>query len=129
MPVWPEETKALVAAGKLHVVAITQEQHPARTRLFAQWQGLDFPILWDPFNLTGSKVVPHFRGVDRHGVLRVARLKPGARVPSVGQIEVAEGAERLSDYAEGGAIPYDFVWFSDRAERPDPCEAFLKSRQ
>ncbi len=56
-------------------MGITQEQHPARCRLLARWKGIDAPILWDPFNLTGSKVVPSFTLVDEHGVVRYARAK------------------------------------------------------
>ena len=52
------------------LVGITQEQHPDRCRLFAQWQGIDWPILWDPFNLTGSTAVPFAAAVDEHGVVR-----------------------------------------------------------
>lgn len=76
MPVWHEATREARDAGRLEILGITQEQHPARCRLFAQWHGIDWPILWDPFNLTGSKVVPHFTLVDEHGVIRKARAKP-----------------------------------------------------
>lgn len=57
------------------MIGLTQEQHPDRCRLFAQWQGLDFPILWDPFNLTGSKVVPNFIAIDEHGIVRSTDAK------------------------------------------------------
>lgn len=76
MPVWHEKTKALRESGQLLVVGITQEQHPARCRLFAQWHGIDWPILWDPFNRTGSKVVPRFTLIDEHGVVRATRANP-----------------------------------------------------
>ncbi len=75
MPVWHEATKQAREAGKLRVVAITQEQHPARCRLFARWKNLDIPILWDPFNLTASKAVPNFTLVDEHGVIRARRAR------------------------------------------------------
>ena len=55
MPVWHGLTKELVERGELVVIGITQEQHPDRCALFARWKGLDFPILWDPFNLTMNK--------------------------------------------------------------------------
>jgi hypothetical protein len=67
--VWHEFTRDPVARGELVVLGVTQEQHPDRCRLFAQWQGLDFPIMWDPFNLTATKVVPRVLGFDEHGVL------------------------------------------------------------
>ena len=70
MPVWHEKTKALRASGELAVIGITQEQHPDRCRLYAQWQELDWPILWDPFNLTDSMAVPLVSGIDEHGVVR-----------------------------------------------------------
>ena len=70
MPVWHQATEAWREAGDLAIVGITQEQHPDRCRLFAQWQGLDWPILWDPFNVTGSTAVPFALAVDEHGVAR-----------------------------------------------------------
>lgn len=76
MPVWHAKTRELREAGKLTVIGITQEQHPERCQLFAQWHGIDWPILWDPFNLTGSRVVPHFRLVDEQGIVWALRAKP-----------------------------------------------------
>ena len=63
-------------SGELVVVGITEEQHPDRCRLFAQWKGFDWPILWDPFNLTGSSSVPLVLLVDEHGVVRADRMHP-----------------------------------------------------
>ena len=70
MPVWHAATKEWVADGRLVLIGLTQEQHPERCRLFAQWKGFEFPILWDPFNLTGSKVVPNFIAIDEHGIVQ-----------------------------------------------------------
>ena len=75
MPVWHEFTRDWRENGDLQVVGIVQEQHPDRARLFAQWRQLDFPILWDPFNLTGSKVVPNVVAVDEAGVVRIVNPK------------------------------------------------------
>lgn len=74
VPVWHELTRELREADELQVIGITQEQHPDRCSLYAQWQELDWPILWDPFNLTGSKAVPNIVGIDEHGVVRSKRL-------------------------------------------------------
>jgi len=74
VPVWHEKTRALRESGDLVVIGITQEQHPDRCRLFAQWQGIDWPILWDPFNLTNSSAVPVILAVDEAGVIRPGRL-------------------------------------------------------
>ena len=76
MPVWHGLTKELVERGELVVIGITQEQHPDRCALFARWKGLDFPILWDPFNLTGVDAVPVLTAVDEHGIVRLTRPDP-----------------------------------------------------
>ncbi len=70
MPVWHRATEKWRASGELQLVGITQEQHPDRCQLFAQWQGIEWPILWDPFNLTGSTAVPFACLIDEHGVVR-----------------------------------------------------------
>jgi hypothetical protein len=70
VPVWHRDTAKWRDSGELVVVGITQEQHPDRTRLFAQWHGLDWPILWDPFNVTGSQAVPFACAIDEHGEIR-----------------------------------------------------------
>jgi hypothetical protein len=70
VPVWHELLKERVARGELRVIGLTQEQHADRCALYAQWRGFDFPILWDPFNLTRSAAVPMVMGVDANGVLR-----------------------------------------------------------
>jgi tetratricopeptide (TPR) repeat protein len=59
-----------VKEGKLVLLGITQEQHPDRCRLLAQWQGFDWPILHDPINLMGSSAVPLFVAIDEHGIVR-----------------------------------------------------------
>jgi hypothetical protein len=76
VPVWHERTRAWREAGELLLVGIAQEQHPDRCALFAQWQGLDWPILWDPFNLTGATAVPNVYAIDEHGVVRLVRPDP-----------------------------------------------------
>lgn len=76
MPVWHAKTKALVASGELAIVGIVQEQHPDRAALYAQWQEFDFPLLWDPFGVTGLKVVPVVSAVDASGVVRIGRPDP-----------------------------------------------------
>ena len=56
--------------GTLQVIGIVQEQHPDRALLYQEWQEFDWPILWDPFNLTGSLKVPNVVFVDAHGIVR-----------------------------------------------------------
>ncbi|MHC4922453.1 MAG: hypothetical protein ACYTG4_00020 [Planctomycetota bacterium] len=58
------------------MVGITQEQHPDRCRLFMQWKQMDFPILVDSLNRTGTKAVPTFTLLDEHGIVRDRRPNP-----------------------------------------------------
>lgn len=76
MPVWHAKTKALVESGELAIVGIVQEQHPDRAALYAQWQEFDFPLLWDPFSVTGLKVVPVATAIDPSGIVRIGRPDP-----------------------------------------------------
>ena len=55
------------------VLGITQEQHPQRCRLFAQWKQLDWPILIDPINSMGCQAVPILVAIDEHGIVRNVR--------------------------------------------------------
>jgi len=74
--VWHELTRDLVAEGRLQIVGVALEQHPERTALYAQWKGYDFPIVWDPFGVTGNEVVPVITAVDEFGITRMTRLDP-----------------------------------------------------
>lgn len=76
MPGWHEATVKLVKDGRLIVLGVAQEQHGERCRLFAQWKGLDFPILHDPINLMGCKGVPIVVAIDEYGIVRSTDLKP-----------------------------------------------------
>jgi len=70
--------------------------------------------------VTGNGHARTDRGVPRY----LAAAEPGAEILSLGQIEVIEGRNEPADYAGNGDLPYDYVWFSERAERGDPCAAF-----
>ena len=75
MPVWHEAAKKWTADGKLVVLGITQEQHPQRCRLFAQWKQFGWPILHDPLNLVESLAVPIIVAIDEHGIVRAVGPK------------------------------------------------------
>ncbi len=75
MPGWHAKTKNLVAEGKLKVAGIVQEQHPNRAMLYMQWQQMDWPVLADPFNELGIKVVPITLLIDQHGIIRFKNPK------------------------------------------------------
>ncbi len=73
MPVWHEKTQQWVRQGKLVLLGVTQEQHPQRCRLFAQWHRLDWPILHDPINVMQTRAVPIVVAIDEHGIVRSVR--------------------------------------------------------
>lgn len=64
----------------------------------------------------------------------VTRLASQAQVLSIALVEVSEGADRIEDYQLGSAdsLPYDFVVFTPRGKREDPCvglEKHFKKKQ
>jgi uncharacterized iron-regulated protein len=67
--------------------------------------------------------------LDHGAPLHLARLAPGRSVLAVAFVEVEDGEGEPADYGEslGGAIPFDFVWFTPRADDRDHC-AELKKR-
>jgi uncharacterized iron-regulated protein len=66
-----------------------------------------------------------------HGVPRsLAVLAPNASVASVAFVEVADDRPAPADYAArfGAArLPFDYVWFTARADNVDPCARFKES--
>jgi uncharacterized iron-regulated protein len=66
-----------------------------------------------------------------HGVpFHLARRAPGARVLSVGFLEVRDDLTSPPDYGARfgvAAPPFDLVWFTPRTDDQDPCERFRKS--
>jgi uncharacterized iron-regulated protein len=83
--------------------------------------------------LDGGVIFILGRGHARHDVgvpLYLAARRPASRVLSVGFVEVGAGKTAPAEYETGrvgNIVPYDILWFTPRAERPDPCMAFGKS--
>lgn len=113
MPVWHALTRPWREDGSLRLVGIVQEQHPERARLFAQWKQLGWPILWDPFQTTGSTRVPYVVLVDADGIVRAvdpepetfaARFLALAGEPSAGEasapLEASSRGQRPADEEE-----------------------------
>jgi hypothetical protein len=67
-----------VKAGRIVAVGVAQEQHPDRTRLYAQWKRLDWPVFVDALNLLDHSGVPIPMGLDESGVVRRASMSPEA---------------------------------------------------
>ncbi len=82
--------------------------------------------------INGGVVFILGRGHARRDVgvpLYLTARRPGTRILSLGFVEVGAGKTAPMQYeAEraGGVAPYDIIWFTPRAERPDPCLAFGK---
>ena len=64
--------------------------------------------------IAGNGHVRKDRGVPWY----LARLKPEARMLSIGLIEVEDGLRRPP-----ADLPYDYVWFTPRVDAEDPCAA------
>lgn len=76
MPVWHAATREWVKSGRLVLLGVVQEQHADRARLFAQWQGFDWPILHDPINILRLQAVPILVAIDEHGIVRAVGPDP-----------------------------------------------------
>jgi len=74
VPLWHKMTKPSIDDEKLVVLGIAHEQHADRCQLFAQWKGIDWPILHDPLNLVDVAAVPFLVAVDEHGIVRDTKL-------------------------------------------------------
>jgi uncharacterized iron-regulated protein len=75
--------------------------------------------------IAGAGHVRTDRGVPAY----LAARAPGTAVASVAFVEVASGRTAAGDYAErfGAARPpFDFVWFTARADDVDPCARFQR---
>jgi uncharacterized iron-regulated protein len=83
-------------------------------------------------HLDGSAIFILGRGHARRdvGVPRyIQARRPATRMLSVALVEVNEGMTEPGGYEQdrvGPAPAYDYLWFTPRARRPDPCLAFGK---
>lgn len=122
MPVWHELSKLWRESHDLVVLGIAQEQHPERCALYARWQGFDWPILWDPFNLTGARAVPNVYAIDEAGILRAIRPNPatfeaeflerdfGAGAAGPGAVAESSSAELVECAAHGPDSTEGAMW-------------------
>lgn len=124
MPVWHKATRRWVKEGKLALVGITQEQHPERCRLFAQWQQFDWPILHDPLDVTGPRVVPIVMAIDEHGIVRSTRPRVDTFEEEFINRTFPAPAEPASRPVAAARAP-DLPALQARAERTDATEDWL----
>ena len=78
--------------------------------------------------IAGSGHARRDRGVPFY-YLRNAGKKPGGAILSMSWIEVEEKQVDPREYAKRwntDTLPFNYVWFTAAADRPDPCEEFRK---
>jgi hypothetical protein len=78
VPVWHAGLEQLEKDGKVAVVAIVQEQHPDRARLFLQWKQIGWPTLADSLDLLNLETVPLTLAIDEYGIVRFTELPMSA---------------------------------------------------
>jgi len=98
VPVWHAGLKQLEQDGKVAVVAIVQEQHPDRARLFLQWKHIGWPTLADSLDLLNLETVPLTIAVDEYGIVRFSEL-PMSAVKTIEQTFISQ------TYPRPAAIP------------------------
>jgi hypothetical protein len=98
------------------LLGVTQEQHPERCRLFAQWKGLGWPILHDPINVLGSVAVPLVVAIDEHGIVRSTRPRPATLEAEFLTQTFADDASGVNPSPYGPAHPPAFDQLRRRAE-------------
>ena len=75
--------------------------------------------------VAGSGHVRNDRGVP----LYIRRENNKANILTIAWLEVADEYNGVKAYAKhwgGEQLPFDYVWFTARADRPDPCEGFKR---
>jgi hypothetical protein len=106
VPVWHEQTSDFRKNGDLVQLGIVQEQHPDRVGLFMQWKEMDWPILIDPLNLLGVRVVPIHVLIDEAGVVRsIPRAGDPEQMRQVVKSFVENEAARSEPPTTRSAIP------------------------
>ena len=75
---WHAGLAQLEKDGKVAVVAIVQDQHPDRARLFLQWKQVAWPTLADSLDLLNLETVPLTLAIDEYGIVRFSELPMSA---------------------------------------------------
>ena len=98
MPVWHAGLAQLERDGRVAVVAIVQDQHPDRARLFLQWKQVGWPTLADSLDLLNLETVPLTLAIDEYGIVRFSEL-PMSAVATIEQMFVNQ------TYPKPAALP------------------------
>lgn len=124
MPAWNSHTRDWVRQGKLVVIGIAQEQHEKRCQLFAQWQQLDWPILYDPLNVMEVAGVPIEIAIDEYGIVRNLRPRKETLAQDfLGKTYSPEGVQGASVLA-GKAAQADLQALQGHAKQANKASAW-----
>lgn len=106
------------------ILGVTQEQHPERCRLFAQWKQFDFPILHDPINILEATAVPLATAIDEHGIVRLTRAN--ARTIEADFLKKTYAADATNAPTRfGPKLPIDWPKLKDSNKHRDFGDALL----
>jgi uncharacterized iron-regulated protein len=94
-------------------------------------------VLARSVHVTGADAAVLIAGIDHtrsdRGVpWHLRRLLPREKILSIGLIEVRDGETNPDSYAAAFQIenlPFDYVWFTPRADAEDPCEKYRDELQ
>lgn len=110
----PSMTEAMILGQSLRDATMSNSLYANKQK------GLNTMVL-----IAGSGHVRNDRGIPHY--LRNSDKK--AKILTIAWIEVYKGADEVKDYAKSwgdAGLPFDYVWFTPQADRPDPCEEMRK---
>ncbi len=144
MPGWHVKAEQWRDRDDFVMLGVTQEQHPERCQLFAQWHQIEWPILHDPVNLLGATAVPLTVAIDERGVVRSTRPNPetfldefldvdfsaeGDATPAAERINAPPSVDRkLIPPAEGNRSAEEWMAYGDALllwKQPTPFDKIL----
>ena len=100
------------------ILGVTQEQHPDRCRLFAQWRQFDWPILHDPINVLETSAVPVIIAIDEYGIVRDRKPRPDTiEVDFVNRVFTDDENVAALPGRLGPAYPPDFGLLQSAADQ------------
>ncbi|MHC4939372.1 MAG: hypothetical protein ACYTHK_10415 [Planctomycetota bacterium] len=102
MPGWQKMFEPLWKKGDIALAGVVQEQHADRARLYAQWRGIEWPILVDSLNLYGFKVVPISMALDEAGRVVIPRIRSREQFGEFLAAPAAKPAKRTPHAYEPG---------------------------
>jgi tetratricopeptide (TPR) repeat protein len=103
------------------MLGVIQEQHAERCRLFAQWQGFEWPILHDPINQLGLTAVPIVVELDEEGVVKSVRPSVDSVLASLRSDKPTKSRAKSDEPPQRPSV----VSLRRQAERADTSQAWI----